>query len=283
MIDLHKAFDKTSYYGILNLLIKNNVNSIIIDVLEHWFSINSACVKWGNAISDQVILTSGVRQGGILSPLLFSAFVDVILEDLENSGKGCIINKCCYNSSLYADDLILLSISVYDLQCLVNICCKRFCLLDLPINLSKSHCVRFGPRKNGNCVNITIGGCAMQWANSSKYLGVFLHNDTKSLCNWHQNRCNFYKTTNAILSTLGTIVPISVILKLLQSVCFPILSYGVSAVSLTSNELKRFSFAYNSIFAKLFKTNDTKNIYYCQYFTNILPFEYRYAILRFKF
>ena len=47
---------------------------------------------------------------------------------------------------MYADDIILLSISISDLQLMFNMCSKVFNDLDLPINISKSHCLRIGPR-----------------------------------------------------------------------------------------------------------------------------------------
>ena len=37
-------------------------------------------VKWNNHISHRFDVTNGVRQGGVLSPLLFSVYVDELLE-----------------------------------------------------------------------------------------------------------------------------------------------------------------------------------------------------------
>jgi hypothetical protein len=71
LIDIRKAFDKVSHWGILTLLQKKKINPIIVDILAHWFSLSSARVVWNNSISFSVRLTAGVRQGGILSPLLF--------------------------------------------------------------------------------------------------------------------------------------------------------------------------------------------------------------------
>ena len=73
-------------------------------------------VKWGLKISTFFSLTSGVRQGGILSPALFAVYVDDVLNKLENSKLGCVIKNKCVNSFMYADDLILLSISIHDMQ-----------------------------------------------------------------------------------------------------------------------------------------------------------------------
>ena len=63
---------------------------------------------------------SGVSQGGILSPLLFPAYVDSVLEKLCNSKLGCFVKCRCFNSYMFADDLILLSISISDLHAAGN-------------------------------------------------------------------------------------------------------------------------------------------------------------------
>jgi len=116
VIDLRKAFDKVNYFALLATLQKFHVNVHIISLLENWFSKNFTIVKWEDTFSQNVQLNSGVRQGGILSPLLFSIYVDSVLKYLENSKLGCFVNYQCYNSFMYADDLILLSTSVTDLQ-----------------------------------------------------------------------------------------------------------------------------------------------------------------------
>ena len=60
-IDVKKAFDKASFWGILLLLHEKHINLHIINVLEFWFSIGSARVCWGGAISEPIRIT-GVRK-----------------------------------------------------------------------------------------------------------------------------------------------------------------------------------------------------------------------------
>ena len=138
-IDLKKASDKTNIFGILCLLQEKDVNKSIITILENWFLKHSTNIKWRNIKSHDVPLMSGVKQLGILSPLLFTLYVNSILEKLEKSGLGCFIGRKCCNSYMYADDLILLSITVSDLQRLLDMCNSLFADLDLPINISKCH------------------------------------------------------------------------------------------------------------------------------------------------
>jgi len=103
-------------------------------------------VKWGDAKSDWFEITSGVRQGGILLPVLFSVFVNDILIKLSKVRRGCFIKSVCCNSIMYADDLILLAFSLCDLQDLVNLCKIEFDLIDMDFNVLKSAYIRVGTR-----------------------------------------------------------------------------------------------------------------------------------------
>src|SRR3989442_10557692 len=114
---------------------------------------------------------------------------------------------------MYADDLILLSISVSDLQSLLSMCTRAFEDLDLSINLLKSHCLRVGPRFNAPCCMLSINGVSINWVNSTKFLGITLCSFQSYKCDWSSSKKNFYCGANAILGRLGTSAPISVILN----------------------------------------------------------------------
>ena len=51
------------------------------------------CVLWGNSISPTFNVTNGVRQGSLLSPLLFSVYVDELSSELKASQIGCFVNN----------------------------------------------------------------------------------------------------------------------------------------------------------------------------------------------
>ena len=53
--------------------------------------------------------TNGVRQGRILSPYLFSVYVDELSEQLKMCNVGCSMNGHLINHIMYADDLVLIS------------------------------------------------------------------------------------------------------------------------------------------------------------------------------
>ena len=53
----------------------------------------AARVRLGGELSDIFFLRRGVKQGSVLSPLLFLLVIDSLLADLESSGIGVSIDK----------------------------------------------------------------------------------------------------------------------------------------------------------------------------------------------
>ena len=73
-LDLSKAFDRMNYFALFIKLIKRKIPVELLNVLETWFSVSVTCVKWNGHMSHFFSLVVGVRQGGVLSTLLFAVF-----------------------------------------------------------------------------------------------------------------------------------------------------------------------------------------------------------------
>ena len=94
---------------------------------------------------------AGVRQGGVLSPLMFAIFIDDIVDMVRRTNVGYYVNFTCCAIYLYADDIVLLAPSVTGLQFLLTACERYLSEIDMNINVSKSTCIRFGPRFSITC------------------------------------------------------------------------------------------------------------------------------------
>ena len=146
-------------------------------------------------------LQGGVRQGGVLSPLLFSVYVDDILKKFENF--GCRLHGIAMSAFMNADDLILLSPSVVDLQRMVDLCCKEFEGLDLQLNSSKSVCMSIGPRWHKICSLILTKTGAINWVTETTYPGVTIMAGKKFNVSLDNCKSKFYSSFSALYGQLG--------------------------------------------------------------------------------
>ena len=52
--------------------------------------VNQKCyVKWANKLSEPFTVANGVKQGAVISPLLFSIYIDNLFKELKQLGLGC--------------------------------------------------------------------------------------------------------------------------------------------------------------------------------------------------
>jgi len=83
----------------------------------------------------------------VLFPVLFSIYVDSIIERLRISGHGCVIGGKFFGCIMYADDLVLVSHSVCALEKMIDICVDELNCIGMSFNVKKTSCLFcFGPR-----------------------------------------------------------------------------------------------------------------------------------------
>ena len=129
-------------------------------------------VKWNGVISDQFEVSNGVRQGGIMSPLLFGIYIDDLLHDLKNSGIGCIVGNYFYGAFGYADDIILLCPTITGLEHMIKICELYADKHSISFNGKKSKLLIFGERINDPMIRIK--GELVPVCTNAIYLGNML-------------------------------------------------------------------------------------------------------------
>ena len=64
----------------------------IIRLLMDSFERQMARVMWNSHVSDYFSISNGVKQGGVISPVLFNLYLYNLLISLKQSGLGCHIN-----------------------------------------------------------------------------------------------------------------------------------------------------------------------------------------------
>ena len=85
-LDVSKAFDKVLHNGLFKKFLDRNVPACLVLLLKYWYGNLQCAVRWCNVLGNWFPILSGVRQGGVLSPVMFSIYIDDLITDLKQSG-----------------------------------------------------------------------------------------------------------------------------------------------------------------------------------------------------
>jgi len=109
-IDYEKAFDRVLHNTLIDLLHQAGVDGKDIRVMKNLYWQQKAEIKIGNLVTSRVNIQRGVRQGCILSPLLFNLYADKIFKEATGDWElGIKINGTRINTIL-STRMILLSL-----------------------------------------------------------------------------------------------------------------------------------------------------------------------------
>jgi len=90
---------------------------------------------------------NGVKQGGILSPVLFWVYIDELLLALRQTNVGCFMGSWFVGALAYADDIVLMAPTVTAMRRMLAVCDEFAVKLDVRFNASKSKCMFFSSAK----------------------------------------------------------------------------------------------------------------------------------------
>lgn len=171
-VDFSNAFDTIPHSSLFFKLSKVGISSKIIRILQNTYEKSETVIFDGSTYSSPFSAKVGVKQGCILSPLLFSLFINDLVDELSGGVNVAGINV---KVLLYADDIVILSDSPYALQSMIDDL-QTYCLKwSLCANLDKSKVMIFrtGSRIPSN-LRFNFGESSLEIVNSYKYLGIVL-------------------------------------------------------------------------------------------------------------
>ena len=172
--DLKRAFDRVWHRGLLTKLRAAGVSGQAYAWFSSFLSGRRQATIVDGAMSEFCDLHAGVPQGAILSPLLFSIYVNDIPSCTSLSGST---NLFADDTSLFVADQSVSTLST-KLQICVDSLSKWFDSWLLTVNTSKSAVMVIHPKKKASAeVLVSINGCDLPQVSSHRHLGLVI-NDT---------------------------------------------------------------------------------------------------------
>jgi len=136
-IDFKKAFDSIEFEAVWKALEYYSVDNCTIRMIKQLYSAGTSSVKVSTS-SANFKVQKGVRQGDSLSPLLFILTLQFALEKINWNQRGYPISNKRLRYLAYADDIMLCSNTVPELQSMLNDLCLECRKIGLEINVNKT-------------------------------------------------------------------------------------------------------------------------------------------------
>ena len=152
LLDASKAFDRVNFIKLFTLLIDRGICPLIAILLLNMYLCQKMLVRWQGERSELFRCTNGVKQGGVLSPVLFCTYMDTLLDQLKRLGVGCHVGHVFAGALSYADDLTLIAPSFNAMRQMLKVCEQFAQSYDVLFNSTKSVNLVF----NSHCPNTAL-------------------------------------------------------------------------------------------------------------------------------
>ena len=175
LLDCKKAFDTVEHSKMFKKL-SERIPMVFVRILLVTYLGQKCFVRWNSEDSPIFSVQNGVRQGAVLSPILFSMYVNDLIELLRASGMGCHIGQMYFGILAYADDVLLLAPRRDVLQRMVDISEEYMIQHKINFSPTKTKCLCFGPNKD-SIKKIEVAGSVIDWSKHAVHLGITLSED----------------------------------------------------------------------------------------------------------
>jgi len=175
-LDISAAFDTVNHELLLNRLASDfGIDGTCLNWIGSYLQDRCYSVRVGQSTSSTVPLAaSGVPQGSVLGPILFTAYVSPIGRLIQDRGIG----YHCYadDTQLYTSLTAPAAVGLARLEDCTSVLQRWFWQNDLLLNPEKSEAIYFGTRQrlHSQSPTLTVADCQISTTGTLKTLGVTL-------------------------------------------------------------------------------------------------------------
>lgn len=217
-----------------------NVCPMVAKFLVVMYTNQTFRVLWCSNVSQISTVSNGVKQGGVMSPLLFTMYMDELLHRLKLSNAGCYVGNVYCGSLGYADDVVLMAPTVNSLNTLLDICTTYAVEYDVLFNPDKSKFIFCCGSVVTSKPIISFMGKPIESVPWDKHLGYPVGNITdRQLMN--NVISNFMSKVNMVRSHFKH-VPYDIMYSMFKSYCMPL--YGCPLWDYCSPQINMFYVAW---------------------------------------
>ena len=226
-IDLKKAFDTIWRTGLFYILLQKRVPPKLLRIIYSMYQNTNCRVKYSNGTSKVFPSSCGVKQGDVLSPLLFNIFINGITDKLEvPETEPVVLGESRISALLYADDIVLLSSTPSGLQKSLDVL-GDFCdTWKLKVNTDKSKIMVFNSNGKSHLNAFALKNHTLETVSSYCYLGIQMKYNGNFQLSIKALADKALKALFKIKKSIGLDNPCNLLEKLFDTLVVPILLYN---------------------------------------------------------
>lgn len=240
-IDYEKAFDNVKHDLLIRYMQDLGLDNKDIRIIANLYWNQTAEVRLQNfKTTEDIEIKKGVRQGCILSPMLFNLYVErAFAEVMSMCTIGIRVNGIPINNIRYADDTVILADNADDLQALLHMVQEKSEHLGLKINSKKTKFMVVS-KNNIPATPLYLNGILIEEVTKFKYLGCLVTNrwdpEVEIRSRIEQARSTFLKLKKFLTNN-----DLSFQLRYRMVKCYvwSVLLYGVEAWTLKVTSINR--------------------------------------------
>ncbi len=198
-LDASKVFDRVRYDKLFHVLVSKGMPSIFTTFLMDMYERQLVHSTWN---SNSII--NGIRQGGMISQLLYTVYADALIDRLEKEGNhGCHIGHEFYGCVSYADDMNLLCPSVLGTQMMIDTCTEFGIEHDILYNERKTMAMCFSRKREMPTFNVSMNGTKLTCVQEMKHLGITMTYNFNDQPEISKKQGDFISRTNHVINKYG--------------------------------------------------------------------------------
>ena len=218
LLDCKQGFDRCTFPAIFSKLRKTKLPVIVTRLLMHIYVNQVAWTRWGSENSEQFNMTNSTRQGSVLSPTIWTVYIEELITELRNLEIGCTIGGVYVGVTIFADDVALLAPNRTAMAIMLKVCqqfAQRnnvvFSTDPIPA-LSKTKCMYMTGKQNTVYpAPLLLNGEQLPWVRHATHLG----HELSELCNMEldarMKRARFIENSTAIREAFHFAHPVQIL------------------------------------------------------------------------
>ena len=176
-IDIEKAYDTVDRNMLLRILNRIGINRKIVNIISSMYEDTKAMYQFGMIETGWVAISRGLRQGCILSPLLFGLYTEEMAVRVRNMNCGIGIGSDKLSMLMYADDIVIMSEDMNELQGMLDVVSGYGRDFGMTFSGDKSEVLIVNPGEVDEDRVWMLGGKTVKHTHEYKYLGVWLNRE----------------------------------------------------------------------------------------------------------